>query len=101
MSRPSLGYSNWYWIKKDRMRLEKAQKEKTLLLEQKEELEEPPVSEPIVSEPIVSEPIVSEPVVANQPTTTTTTTVPPYSTNAIVKQPQQTFGRRIGGNNEQ
>lgn len=100
MSRPSLGYSNWYWIKKDRMRLEKAQKEKTLLLEQKEELEEPPVSEPIVSEPIVSEPIVSEPVVANQPTTTTTT-VPPYSTNAIVKQPQQTFGRRIGGNNEQ
>lgn len=94
MSRPSLGYSNWYWIKKDRMRLEKAQKEKTLLLEQKEELEEPPVSEPIVSEPIVS-----EPVVANQPTTTTT--VPPYSTNAIVKQPQQTFGRRIGGNNEQ
>lgn len=26
MSRPSLGYSNYYWIKKDRMKLEKQQK---------------------------------------------------------------------------
>lgn len=43
MSRPSLGYSNYYWIRQDRKRLEKKQKEKMKeVVKEVEVIEEPP-----------------------------------------------------------
>lgn len=52
--RPSLGYSNYYWIKKDR---EKQQKEEQPLVE--------PIAEPIVQEQ-PSEEIISEEEIKNE-----------------------------------